>query len=111
MILGMVDLGAIALALPDVERGIACAGTALESRSYLTRGKAFLFVSKKDARLKLVPSSSEAKKLGFKVGANAWVTIPLDAVPTTAIAKRWVAESHSLVAGESKARAVPKKKS
>jgi hypothetical protein len=95
----MTDLSSIALALPNVEQGIACAGTALESRTYRTGNKAFLFVSKKDARLKLDSSASEARKLGFKVGANGWTTIPLEAWPSTPIAKRWISESHGLMAG------------
>ena len=99
----MPDLRAIALALPDVEQGVACVGTALESRTYRTGNKAFLFVSKKDARLKLEASAAAAKKLGLKVGANGWLTIPLDALPPTPIAKRWIRESYEQCAGKSKA--------
>jgi hypothetical protein len=54
-------------------------------------------VSKKEARLELDASASEARKLGFAVGANGWVTLPLEALPATTIAKRWVAESCGLV--------------
>lgn len=96
-ITAMVNLGTIALALADVEQGVACAGTALESRTYQVRKKSFLFVSKDQARLKLDASASEARKLGFAVGANGWVTVPLDALPAAAVIKRWIAESHSLV--------------
>ena len=95
----MVDLGKIALALVDVDQGIACAGTALESRTYRTRKKAFLFVSTKQARLKLETSAPEARKLGCAVGANGWVTLPLDALPAAPIVKRWIAESHALSSG------------
>ena len=94
----VVNLDAIARALPDVERGVACAGTPLESRTYLVRRKSFLFVGKKDARLKLGGSTSEAEKLGFAVGANGWVKLALDALPEATVLKRWVAESHALVA-------------
>jgi|SRR5262245_5302344 len=93
----MADLGRIALALPEVERGIACAGTQLESRTYQTGKKAFLFVAKKQARLKLGESAQHARKLGFEVGANGWVTLPLDALPAVSVVKRWIAESHALV--------------
>ena len=93
----MVNLATIALALPGVEQGIACAGTALESRTYQVNKKSFLFVSKKQARLKLDASASEARKLGFAVGANGWVTVPLDGLPAAAVIKRWIAESYSLV--------------
>ena len=92
----MADLGRIALALPDVEKGIACAGTALESRTYQTGKKAFLFVAKTQARLKLEESAQQAEKLGFPAGANGWVTLPLDALPAASVVKRWIAESHAL---------------
>ena len=95
----MADLGKIALALADVEQGIACAGTALESRTYRTRKKAFLFVAARQARLKLDASAPEARKLGCAVGANGWVTLSLDALPAAPIVKRWIAESHALAAG------------
>lgn len=98
----MIDLGKIALALPEVVQGIACAGTALESRTYQTSKKAFLFVSKKQARLKLDESVKQATKLGFAVGANGWVTLPLDALPAGTVVKRWIAESHTLVSRSGK---------
>ena len=114
MITTMVNLATIALALPDVDQGIACAGTALESRTYQLKKKSFLFVSKDQARLKLDASASEAKKLGFTVGANGWVAIPLGDVPAVAVIKRWIAESYSLVAqtsgGSSPRRAATKKR-
>lgn len=92
----MVDLHAMALDLPTVEQGIACAGTALESRSYLTGKKAFLFVSKREARLKLGASITEARKLGFKVGNGGWVTLPLGGLPAASVVRRWIKESHAL---------------
>ena len=54
----MVDLAKLALALPNLETGIACAGTALESRTYRTGKKAFLFVSRQEARLELAASAA-----------------------------------------------------
>ena len=39
-------LRAIAMRLPDVEPGVACKGTALESITYQVRNKAFLFVGR-----------------------------------------------------------------
>ncbi|HEY8078429.1 MAG TPA: hypothetical protein VIF62_30075 [Labilithrix sp.] len=89
----------LASQLPDVEEGVACAGTALESRTYAAKKKTFLFVGKEHARLKLDASAKEAKKLGFAVGANGWVKIPLDEAPPKAVIERWVAESHALIAG------------
>lgn len=98
----MADLSTIALALPDVEQGVACAGTALESRTFATGKKSFLFLSKTQARLKLGASAPEGKKLGFAVGANGWVTIPLDAVPPVSVLRRWIAESHRLMSPPAK---------
>ena len=97
MITPVSNVVRIALALPNVEQGIACAGTPLESRTYQVTGKSFLFVSKDEARLKLDASASEARRLGFTVGANGWVAISLDALPAAAVMKRWIAESYSLV--------------
>ncbi len=99
----MVDLAAIAMSLPDVTTGVACGGTPIESRTFLTNKKAFLFVSKKDVRLKLAASAGDAKKAGCEVGANGWVKILLDAMPATAALKKWIAESHSLMAPAAKA--------
>ena len=101
----MADLGRIALALPEVEQGIACAGTPLESRTYQTRKKAFLFVAKRQARLKLDASAEEAKRIGFAVGANGWVTLPLDALPAASVVKRWIAESHALASKSGRRKA------
>jgi len=105
----MADLSKFALALTDVEQGIACAGTALESRTYGTSKKTFLFVSTKQARLKLDSSASEAKKLGFAVGTNGWVTLPLDTLPATPVVKRWITESHALAAGLGPRKSEPKR--
>ncbi len=91
-------LGAIARALAGVDEGVACAGTKLESRTFRVANKAFLFVSAKHARLKLAASASDAKQLGFDVGASGWVKVPLDALPAAATCKRWIAESRALFA-------------
>ena len=63
--------------------------------------KTFLFVSKKDARLKLSASSAEARRLGCEVGANGWVKLLLDEMPPASVVRRWIAESHGLAAGRS----------
>ena len=109
----MIDLAAIATSLPNVATGVACAGTALESQTFTTNKKAFLFVSKKDVRLKLDESSAAAKKAGFDVGANGWVKLPLGELPAAATLKKWVAESHALMTPAAKTAAkkpVAKKK-
>jgi hypothetical protein len=95
----MTDLRSMALSLPNVEQGLACAGTALESHTCRIGNKTFLFVSKKEARLKLDSSAPEAKGLGFKVGAGGWVTLPLDGLPAAHIARRWIAESYAQIRG------------
>jgi hypothetical protein len=95
----MPDLAAIALALPDVETGLACAGTSLESRTFATAGKVFLFVGTKEARLKLAASAGEARNLGFPPGATGWVKLPLDALPGAAVLRRWIGESRETAAG------------
>jgi hypothetical protein len=95
----MSTLDTAARALPDADEGLACIGTALESRTYLVNKKAFLFVGKKEARLKLETSIDEATRLGFAVGSNGWVKLPLDGLPPAPVVRRWVKESHGLVAG------------
>lgn len=93
--------------IPGVVTGVACAGTALESRTFTIARKAFLFVGVKEARLKLLASLGEARKLAeqfpeaVRVGGVGWVTIALHAtagLPSPVLA-RWVVESHELFAG------------
>jgi hypothetical protein len=96
----MVDLATAARSLPDVVEGIACAGTKLESRTFATNAKTFLFVSAQEARLKLDASAAAAKRLGFEVGGNGWVKLPFDALPAAATLRSWIAESHGLMAAQ-----------
>jgi hypothetical protein len=103
----MADLGSIARSLEDVEQGIACAGTALEARSYSRGKKAFLFVAKEQARLKLAASAPEAKELGFAVGASGWVTLALDRLPAATVLRRWIVESHALASGAKAGKRAP----
>ena len=95
----MTRIAAVALALPGVEQGIACAGTALESRTYRVNRKAFLFVSKDHARFKLDRSIADARKRGADVGGGGWTKVALDELPPPAVLKRWIAESHGLMSG------------
>jgi len=106
----MSPLRKMALALDSVDEGVACAGTALESRTYRVKKKAFLFISTKDARLKLEKSKAEAKQLGFEMGAQGWVKLPLDGLPPAAVLARWIAESHALLAGGAAPKKAPAKK-
>jgi hypothetical protein len=86
-------LRSVALKLPDVTLGIACKGTALESTTYNSNKKAFLFVGAKDARLKR---------------AAGWTKIDLAAPPSDADVTAWVTESHALIVGNASSK--PKKK-
>jgi hypothetical protein len=72
----------IARALPDVTEGVACEGTALESRTFKRDTKAFLFVGTKDARLKR---------------ASGWTKIALTDALDAKTARAWVSESYALM--------------
>jgi hypothetical protein len=87
-------LRSLALKLPDVEFGIACKGTALESTTYNANKKAFLFVGPKDARLKR---------------AAGWIKIDLAAPPSNDDLAAWVAESHALMAASGAKKPAVKK--
>ena len=95
----------LALALDQVVETIACQGTALEAASFKVGTKAFLFIGKKDARLKLQASLPTAHALmaqsgSVKVGAMNWVTLVFDETLTleTEVLKTWVEESYQLMA-------------
>lgn len=98
---------AAAQSLPDVTAGIACAGTALEAKTFNVGKKAFLFVGAKDARFKLGPALGEATEwsardpAAVRVGTNGWVTMPVagDGGPDAKTLGRWVRESHALACG------------
>ena len=103
-------LRSIALTLPDIEEGVACAGTPIEARTFQTRGKAFLFVGAKDARFKLVDSLDEALAFARKApdvcqaSANGWIRLTLGTeLPARTVLEKWIAESHGAMAGGSKA--------
>ena len=102
--------------LPGVQQTVACKGTVIEAARYVVGGKAFFFVAPKNVMLKLDKSAGEARKFAakaasnIKVGATGWVTVlfaGLDAVPA-GVLKRWIGESHALMA--SAASAAPAKK-
>ncbi|MEQ1761169.1 MAG: hypothetical protein ABL986_22910 [Vicinamibacterales bacterium] len=93
--------------LPGVSVGVACAGTTMEARTFSAGSKAFLFIGRKDARLKLSVSLRDADVLaarpdtGVKVGAHGWTTIAVQresSIPQATLTQ-WVVESHSLVSG------------
>jgi hypothetical protein len=96
----------LAMRFPNAEEGIACAGTSLESRTVKVANKAFLFLGKKEVRLKLGDSLGEATKLAakepsrYEVGLHGWVklTISDDTPPSLELLARWIAESYRLLA-------------
>lgn len=99
-----------ALSHADVEEGIACKGTAIESATYKVCGKAFLFVRPGKVMVKLEKSLDEATRFaaetptGYKVGVGGWVTIELAGArnSTREVLPRWVAESYGLFAAGKK---------
>jgi predicted DNA-binding protein (MmcQ/YjbR family) len=109
-------LRAVALKLPDVEEGVACKGTVVESSTVKVRGKAFLFVNQAHARLKLGPSLVEAAALAskhpglYQAGAGGWVriTINLSDQPPLDLLQRWIDESYRLFAPSKPAAMRPK---
>jgi hypothetical protein len=102
-------LQAIAFAHSDVEEGIACQGTAVESHAFKVRKKTFLFAREAEMMLKLAESLPDAQRLAaqdparYKAGAGGWVTVKLGAagLPKQDLLKRWIAESYRLMAGPS----------
>jgi predicted DNA-binding protein (MmcQ/YjbR family) len=101
------ELRRFALGYPEAREGISCAGTALEKRTVNAGKKAFLFLGRADAMVKLGASLDEAAELAArepgqcKVGAHGWVTVGLgDGAPPRALLERWVDESYRLVAGK-----------
>lgn len=117
----MRSLIAAAAKLPGAEEGIACAGTALESRTLKIGGKAFAFFGPTELRVKLSRSLPAAEKLartkpGSCVpGAGGWTkcTLGPGMLPVSTLAK-WITESYRLFApppyGDAKeARPRPKK--
>lgn len=88
----------IATSLPNVEEGIACAGTSLEKRTMKTRKKAFVFLSAADLMVKLSDSLDEVAEFAAtcKAGAHGWVTIRYaepNTPPLTQL-RRWIEESY-----------------
>jgi len=104
-----------ALAMANVEEGIACAGTSLEKRTIKVRKKAFVFLGQTDVMLKLDESLPEATRFArlhpdnVKVGAHGWVTIKLSDSngPSLECLSRWLDESYRLFAPKQKSDKAP----
>jgi hypothetical protein len=95
-------VGLLATQHEGVERGVACAGTALESTTYRVGKKAFLFVRKGEIRLKLGASLEDARKRGHEVGKQGWVKIVLKEGAPPGQLDAWIAESYRLMAPKPK---------
>jgi hypothetical protein len=100
----MQTLRRFALQFPETEEGVACEGTALESRTVKRKNKAFLFLRATEIRLKLAASAKEASARAaqdparYKVGAHGWVLVTLDgASDPVDLLERWIEESYSLL--------------
>jgi hypothetical protein len=75
-----------ALRLPDVEEGVACEGTAVESRTFKIGKRAFLFVRPAAVMLKVDKSAEAVRRLAakdsrYRIGAGGWVTVALGSAP------------------------------
>ena len=109
-------LRSFALRYPEAQEGIACEGTAIEKRTIKVRNKAFLFLGKTDAMLKLQESLPEATNLAanepsrYKVGAHGWVTVTCgnDKSALLDLLERWIDESYRLLAPKQLAALLPK---
>lgn len=101
----------LALTLEDVTEDVACEGTALESRSFKARKKAFLFLRDVDgvvkARIKLARCLREAQALArsqpqqVQVGKMDWVALEFsdgDPLPWELL-QRFVKDAHGVMAG------------
>jgi hypothetical protein len=101
----MKALHAAAAKLPGVTEGVACAGTALESRTLKIGDKAFAFFGPMDLRIKLSASLKEARQLAKSrpgscaPSSGGWTkaTFGEGALPLEVLS-RWVAESYALFA-------------
>jgi hypothetical protein len=114
----MQKLRNVAMALPNVEEGVACEGTAIEKRTVKVNGRAFLFLGRGDALLKLGPSLASAQKLAaaspgrVRAGAGGWVKLVFTEAepPPMAVVTKWIAESYRLMtAGPAKKTAAKPK--
>jgi hypothetical protein len=107
-----------AMSYPEAQEGIACQGTALEKRTIKVRNKAFLFLSTRDAMLKLHESLADATDLAskapsrYKVGAHGWVTVTFGAVEALPVGLlvSWIGESYRLLARKQLVALLPERK-
>lgn len=111
-------LAKVAAAFADVEEGIACKGTAVESRTYKHGGKAFLFLRRGNVMVRLRDCLTEAQQLSnqnpamYRAGSGGWTTIRWNDgdAPPMATLTRWIADSYNSYAGPPSPEAKPPKK-
>lgn len=99
---------ATALGYPGTVEGISCAGTAIESRTVKAGKRAFLFLRRKEVRIKLEASLGEIQARAaqapdqWEAGKGGWVKITLEAGAQLELedARRWIEESYRLMANK-----------
>ena len=111
-------LRSLALRHPNVEEGVACQGTAVESNAFKIKKKTFLFARDVDLMLKLQASIPEANAcatgdpLRYRPGKGGWVSVKFDGgvLPPKDLLTRWIAESYQLMAAPPAKKSRPKSK-
>jgi hypothetical protein len=106
------EMAQFALRYPDATAGLACAGTAIESRTALTSKRAFVFLRRKEFRMKVGASFAEVEALAaahpdqYEAGKNGWIKVTLEtgADPTAEQWQRWIDESFRLMATKTRVR-------
>lgn len=101
-----------ALQYPEVTEGLACAGTAIESRTIITGKKAFLFLRRKEVRMKVGDSFPQLQQLEaahpdqYEAGKAGWIKITLEAGadPAASDWRRWIDESFRLLATKTRVK-------
>ena len=96
----------------DVEEGIACKGSVIQSATFKVRGKAFLFLRPGRVMVKLEASRAEAVKHAakspdrYKIGAGGWATVTYTESRDVSLPmlRRWIEESYRLFAAPPKSK-------
>ena len=105
-------IATFSLGYPDATEGTSCAGTAIESRTVLTGKRAFVFLRRKELRMKVGDSFAEVEALAaahpdrYEAGRNGWIKVTLEAGadPTPEQWQRWVDEAFRLMATKTRVR-------
>ena len=95
-----------ALRHADVQEGVACKGTAIESARFKVGGRAFLFLRSGRVMVRLDKSQKEAARLAgkkparYKVGSGGWTTVTFEDPKDVSIKllERWIGESYGVLA-------------